>query len=321
MEASDSPSPPPKITVDAHIDLPWQFVKKGPFDLSLNNHGKISMVDFPRMQAGGLQSAFFALYISDYMQNDLTDSEVDELIDDQIYWVQSPEVKTCVTIDSAKRALRVLEAGRVPIFFGLEGGRLIHNNLARLAVLREAKVKYLTVTHNFTTDWADSATDKPTHDGLTTFGTEVVKECNKLGIILDISHASDKTAWDVIRVSSAPVIASHSGCRALVNLPRNIPDDLIKEIAKIGGVVHIPFARRFIGKPSDSIAQHVDHVVQLVGIDHVGIGSDLDGADMCDGAESVLSWKHVIQKGLHKRGYSTDAVTQVIGQNTMRLLM
>ena len=304
-------SQPKTVTVDCHIDIPWQMTKQGSFDLSLDNKGKYSQVDFPRMALGGLRAAVFALYLSDGMQ--------DELEDDSLFYIyrqismvrQQPK---CVIVKNSEEALSC-ESNSIPIFLGLEGGRLI--SLPRLGQLG---IRYLTITHNFNTSWADSSTDKPEHHGLTKFGRLVIRECNKLGIIPDVSHASDDTCWHVINESLKPVIASHSACRAIVDHPRNLSDKLIRAIAQTGGVVHIPFARRFIGPSWTCVADHIDHVVQLVGDKAVGIGSDLDGAEMADGIEDVTDWGRVVMEELSSRGYSDEVIANIAGLNTLRVL-
>jgi len=313
MEKLHSSSP--TMTVDAHIDTPWIMTKYGVFDLQ--DKQSLSMVDFPRMKIGGLQAAIFALYLSDALQDAVGPQKASDLINQQIAALKFQP--GCTIVDCTADAILVLQTRQVPIFLGLEGGRLIHGDLARLSELRRKGVRYLTITHNRNTDWADSATDIRYHGGLTRFGGEVVQEANSLGVLLDISHASDETAQAVMGNSTEPVIASHSGCRSLLNHPRNLSDNLIRALVRTGGVIHIPFARRFIGPKASGIADHIDHVVQLVGnANHVGIGSDLDGAEMVNGIHDVSCWRTAVS--LEKRGYSVDDINAIMGGNTLWVL-
>ena len=286
-------------TVDAHIDVPWQFQKHGPFDL--RDH-PTTAVDFKRMKEGDLHGIICALYLSDKMQDELGPEASAAAIDRQINWI------------------RLQTIPKPTVYLGLEGGRLIPD-IARLRWLAEAGIRYLTITHNRNTHWADSATDKPYHRGLTRFGFDVCAEAIELGVLLDISHASDETAEDVLYVAAqeVPVIASHSGCRAVLDHPRNISDHLMRMVADSGGVIHIPFARRFVGT-FDGVIDHIEHVMMVTGsYEYVGIGSDLDGAAMVEGLEDVSKWSRV-GNALAKRGYGDDVIAAITGRNTLRLL-
>ena len=311
------------MTLDCHIDTPWQFTKQGwkkprgstfTFDL---RQRQASAVDFPRMKEGGLDAAVFALYISDTMQDDLGSYDAWEAILAQISWLHLQP--GCSLVADRAAAEVAARNGDVPIFLGLEGGRLIGDTLSKLAVLALCGVRYLTVTHNRNTAWADSATDAPHNGCITAFGKQVVTEAERLGIIMDVSHGSDETALSIINMSTKPVIASHSGCRALVDHPRNLSDVLIQAIAQTGGVIHIPFARRFIGPSALGVIDHIHYVAQLVGVEHVGIGSDLDGAAMADGLEDVSCWSR-IRDGLSDAGYGEDSIDLITGGNTLRVL-
>lgn len=320
MENTDTPKSALEkqtLTVDAHIDSPWIMTKYGNFDLRL--WGGQSLCSFPQMAKGGLQSAIFSIYLPENTQDKVGDVGAAGLIDWQIRWLQLQT--SCKVVDSTSKALDCYNQSEVPIFLGLEGGRLIHNSLDRLAELREKGIRYLTLTHNRNTDWADSATDVPKHNGLSPFGTQVVRACESLGILVDVSHTSEDTSRMVLAMAAKPVIASHSGCKALLNHPRNLSDVLVRSIVRTGGVVHIPFARRFIGPRKEGVADHIDHVVQLVGsVLHCGIGSDLDGAQMADGIKDVSCWWDVTGAELLKRGYKDEDVRAITGGNTLRLL-
>lgn len=303
------------LTVDAHVDVPWMMTKQGKFDLQ-EYHPRTAL-DFPRMKKGGLQAAVFALYLSDALQDVITPQRASTLIDEQITTIKAQH--GCALVDYPAGAYDAYRNGLVPIFLGLEGGRLLHEDLSRLRELYSQGVRYLTVTHNSNTTWADSATDQPCCKGLTKIGLEIIQEAERLGVLIDVSHASDATCYALLHASTKPMIASHSGCRALVNHPRNLSDDLITQITKDHGVVHIPFAKAFIG--AWAIADHIDHVVQLTGSPlHVGIGSDLDGAVLVDGAQDVSCWYTACGTALLKRGYALSDIEAITGGNTLRLL-
>ena len=304
------------MTLDCHIDTPWQFTKQSTFTFDLRQR-QASAVDFPRMKAGGLDAAIFALYISDTMQDDLGSYDAWEAILAQVSWLHRQP--GCSLVADRAAAEVAARNGDVPIFLGLEGGRLIGDTLSKLAVLALFGVRYLTVTHNRNTSWADSATDTPYHGGLTRYGVDVVQEAARLGMLLDVSHSSDETCWATIGACCVPVIASHSGCRALLDHPRNLSNGLIRAIARTGGVVHIPFARRFIGPSALGVIDHINHVAQLVGVEHVGIGSDLDGATMADGLEDVSCWSR-IGNDLSDAGYGDADISLILGGNTLRML-
>jgi len=314
-------APRPPITVDAHVDVPWIMTKIGRFKLNEDNEGRFSEVDLVRMKKGGLQSAIFALYLSDSMQDQLGPSESLNYICRQIAFLENQ--LGMLLVDDPEIALDSVTVGITPIFLGLEGGRLINGDIRMLEKFRTLGVRYLTVTHNRSTEWADSATDLPKHGdaGLTMFGRNIVHEANRLGILMDVSHGSDATAWAILTEASLPVIASHSGCKELTNHPRNLSDYLLKAIARKKGVICIPFARRFAGSTFRSVVDHVDHVVQTTGsTTYVGIGSDLDGAGLASGIDDVSDWKKVVLDELANRGFSGKCIAAVAGGNILRVL-
>jgi len=226
---------------------------------------------------------------------------------------------------------------------GIEGGHAIEDSLSALREFYRLGVRYMTLTHTNTNNWADSAggIDSPAekrHGGLSDFGREVVREMNRLGMMVDISHVSDDTFRDAIETSQAPVIASHSSCRALTNVPRNLTDDMLKALAKNRGVVMINFYNGFInteyakpgtpapGKPAsaatlDMLMRHFEHAIKVAGIDHVGIGSDFDGVDglVPAGMEDVSKLPAITYE-LLKRGYSDADVKKLLGENLLRVM-
>lgn len=318
MEKVDAPVAEKEevIGVDLHVDVPWIMTKYRQFNLADGSPN--SMLSLKRMKDGGLHILFCALYLSETLQDDLGPSGVNAAIDRQISWLVG-NLGTSL-VDSALSAEHVLTWNATPIFLGLEGGRLLNGSLARLRRLRSIGVRYLTLTHNKRTQWADSATDTPYHKGLARFGIDVVKECNELGVFVDISHASDATAEVALSISTKPVLATHSGCRDLNPHPRNLPDHLIKEIAKKGGLIGVPFARKFTGNKWTSVAEHIDHIVQLVGPSYVGIGSDMDGAEMAEGIVDASDWKKVVIDEMYRRGYPDPDIIDIAGRNVLRLM-
>jgi membrane dipeptidase len=254
---------------------------------------------------------------------------------------------------------------------GVEGGHAIDGDLSVLRTYAELGIRYLTLTHTNHTPWADSASLPGTHNGLTGFGREVVREMNRLGMMVDISHVSDKTFLDVLETSSAPVIASHSSCRALANVPRNMTDDMLRALAKKGGVVHIDYNGGFLDDgfagrekaltaeqaeqnaiddrtprfgdrsqngpavrkinaqriaklgrlPLSRLLDHFEHAVKVAGVDHVGLGSDFDGADdeFPQGMEDISKTPNLV-RGLMERGFSDEDILKILGGNTLRVM-
>ncbi|HZV59014.1 MAG TPA: dipeptidase, partial [Candidatus Eremiobacteraceae bacterium] len=260
--------------------------------------------------------------------------------------------------------------GKIAALMGVEGGHMIHSDLTVLRRFASLGVRYMTLTHSGNVEWADSSTDKAVHHGLTQFGKEVVLEMNRLGVMVDISHVSDKTFYGALAISKAPLIASHSNCRAICNSPRNMTDQMIKDLAANDGVIQINYHVAFLSQEfrdaenkhpqiNDQIAaevkrrcgdneacqllegdrltreyvaagklprvsykkiiEHIDHAVKLVGTDHVGLGSDFDGANMPYGMEDAGKLP-MITEALLKKGYSEADIRKILGENTLRLM-
>lgn len=303
------------LTFDAHIDVPWQFTKQGVYNLWERGKGA---VDFPRMEKGGLASACFALYLSDPMQDRLGPEASLKVIYDQITCVR--DQSACRIVENINGATTAFVQNTVPIWFGLEGGRLLHNEERNLRKLRDQKVRYLTLCHNRNTDWCNSATDIPLHSkGLGPLARPIIKTCNELGIFLDVSHAHDSAIGEAWAISHKPIIATHSASRHLVDLPRNLNDTFAKMIMSGGGIIGVPFAKRFLGKYT--VAEHIDHFAQLISSPkHVGIGSDLDGAEMCDACPDASHWYDAFADDLSLLDWTDDAIADVAGNNFMRIL-
>jgi membrane dipeptidase len=232
-------------------------------------------------------------------------------------------------------------AGRIAGLLGLEGGHAIEDDLGNVENFHDLGIRYVTLTWSYSHDWADAAGDTPRHGGLTDFGREVVLEMNRLGMLVDVSHASDATFWDVMEVARAPVIASHSSARALVDVPRNLSDEMLRAIAQTGGVVLVNFGGAFIDPakagtwnaaqdlllhlgpspvPLARLLDHIDHVARVAGIDHVGLGSDFDGTlFLPEGVRDAAGLPNVTA-GLLARGHSEADVRKILGENLLRVL-
>jgi len=354
------------IVVDTHDDTTQRLLDPK-FDFGVRHTD--GSVDIPRMREGGLSAIFFSIWIP----GTVTGPTAVQRALDQIGAVRETvarhpnDLVLCTTADEIRHAKA---ANKIAVLIGVEGGHMINNSLANLDKFFALGVRYMTLTHTVNTDWADASTDKAAHNGLTDFGRQVVREMNRLGMMVDISHVADKTFYDVLAVSKAPVIASHSSCRALCSAPRNMTDDMIKALAAKGGVIQINYHIGFLSQQfqdaskahpelgkeieaeskkrcgdneacqlieadkitRDMVAQgklprvdwteiikHIDHAVKLAGVDHVGLGSDFDGADMPYGMEDVSDIPQ-ITNALLAKGYSPADVRKILGGNTLRLM-
>lgn len=297
-------------TVDLHLDTPWVMHKYGYFELS-GDGIRASGVSLSKLRQGRLDIPTFALYLSDQTQDQLGVGGTKQAIDKQVMWLSGQA--GCRVAKDSDEAQALIAGELQPMFLGLEGGRLINESRDRLRELRDVGVRYLTITHNKNTSWADSATDKAEHGGLTLLGQRLVEYASLIGVYPDISHSSDKTAEHVLDYSGGPVLATHSGCRSLVDHPRNLTDRLIGLVAETGGLIGVPFATRFV----KNVGDHIDHIVKLVGPDHVGIGSDIDGAACL--ISDVSEWKKVVMDELSARGYTDESIAKIAGGNVLRL--
>jgi len=354
------------IVVDTHVDttqrLFWEH-----FDLGTRS--STGQIDLPRMRAGGLGAVFFSIWMPGTLTGPAAVERALDLIDAVREQVarHSNNLVLALTTEDVRRAHA---AGKIAILMGLEGGHMIHNDLGVLRQFYALGVRYMTLTHTVNTDWADSSGDRPVHNGLTPFGRNVVREMNRLGMLVDISHVSDKTFWDALETSQAPLIASHSSCRALCAAPRNMSDDMIRALGQHGGVIQINFHVGFLSEAYRQAAQkiasemreateraeaacgsdlacqiyadarvseeltragklppvswetildHIDHAVKVAGVDHVGLGSDMDGAVMPVGMEDCTHLPQ-ITAGLLRRGYSPEAIRKILGGNLLRVM-
>jgi membrane dipeptidase len=344
---------------DGHNDLPWRLRTEGDVTFTKIDIGKrlpVGQTDIPRARTGGLKAQFWSVYIpSEHPNPARTVAEQIDLVHRMVErYPDDLEMAYC-----AADVERIVKAGKIASLIGIEGGVAIEDDLAMLRIFHKLGARYMTLTHNRTLAWADAATDEPRNDGLSAFGERVVKEMNRLGMLVDISHVAPSTMADVLRVSQAPVIASHSSAFALCPHPRNVPDDILKEVAKNRGVVMVNFFSGFLvpdaarmasearrelraqypdpaefakayeawfkthtlprGTIAD-VANHIDHIVQVAGIDHVGLGSDFDGITAWPvGLDDVSCFPRVTEE-LLKRGYSEPDIHKILGGNALRVL-
>ncbi len=356
--------------IDGHNDLPWQFRKYHNNDVEAVNlrvdcskgpHGLAT--DIPRLRAGGLGGQFWSVYIPPEFTNTVGPQAVLEQIDiaRQIINKYSDTFELALTADDIER---IFHSGKIASLIGMEGGMSIDNSLATLRMTYLLGARYMTLTHTKTLDWADAATDEPTHHGLTAFGEDVVREMNRLGMLVDISHVSEETMIAALKVSKAPVIFSHSNARALCDHVRNASDKVLKLLHENNGVIMVNFYPEYLtesirsayGKDkvvknrlkrmyaSDQarfekewadweaqhppkqnatlldVANHIDHIRQVAGIDNIGIGSDYEGfSGTPEGLEDVSCYPNLFVE-LLRRGYSEDDLKKIAGLNVIRAL-
>ncbi|MDG1875078.1 MAG: membrane dipeptidase [Mariniblastus sp.] len=322
---------------DGHNDLPWAMRTQAGSSFDNIDIAKPTKLhtDIPRLRKGGLKAQFWSVYVP--AGTDRTGKALIETLE-QIQLVHDmceryPDVFEMA--DKAADIERISKAGKIASMIGVEGGHSIQNSLQVLRELYDRGARYMTLTHSKTLAWADSATDDPKNNGLSPFGKEVVREMNRLGMLVDLSHVSPKCMQDALEVTQAPVIFSHSSARAICDVPRNVPDDVLKLTAKNGGVVMINFYSGFV-VPTDqlpksqtapkkfgdvnTICDHIDHVAKIAGIDHVGIGSDYDGVSSLPvGLKDVSGYPNITQELLN-RGYTQEKIHKVLGGNVLRAL-
>lgn len=354
------------LVIDTHADTTQRLMHDG-FDLGVR-HGDGS-VDIPRLREGGVGAIFLAIWIP----GTITGPEAVRRALEQIEAVRRQVALHSSDFALARTAAEIRharEGGRIAALMGVEGGHMINHDLNVLRRYASLGVSYMTLTHTRTTDWADASTDKPVHNGLSGFGKQAVAEMNRLGMIVDVSHVSDKALSDVLEISRAPVFASHSSCRALCDTPRNLSDEMIQGVAARGGLIQINFHMGFISQQfrnaqkarpelerqleeeigkrcgenmacrlleSDrivrtlvgegklprvewtEIVRHIDHAVKIAGADHVGLGSDFDGAEMPYGMEDA-SRLPLITDALLRKGYSEGDIQKILGGNMLGLM-
>jgi membrane dipeptidase len=354
------------IVIDTHNDITTPMTNDD-YDLG-GTPPTPYRTSIERMKKGGLTAEFFSLYVKPwYVEHGGAARRTLDMID-SVYRAIERHPRDLMLATSAADIRRAKQQGKIAALMGIEGGHAIEDSLPTLREFYRLGVRYMTLTWNNTNNWADSNRGPATHHGLSDFGKEVVREMNRLGMLVDISHVSDETMNAALDVSKAPIIASHSSARALSNVPRNIPDDILRRIAKNGGVVQVNFYSLFVDEktvrpqsdardarikaqqaaidekykddperraeesdkleaanplpplPISKLIDHIDHIVKVAGIDHVGIGADFDGAnDMPEGAQDVSMLPNITYE-LLKRGYSEPDIRKILGENLLRVM-
>src|SRR5438876_3199951 len=354
------------IVLDTHDDTTQRFFSTD-FDIAKRNAD--GSIDIPRMREGGMNAIFFSIWIDGRIMGPPAVQKALDQIDAVHETVRrnSKDMAFCRTADDVRRAHA---QGKIAALMGVEGGHMIGNDIRIVRIYSDLGVRYMTLSHFYNDEWADFSTDKPAHNGLTDYGKEIVREMNRQGMLVDISHVSDKTFYDALAVSKAPLIASHSSCRALCNHPRDMTDEMIKALAAKGGVIQINYEKSFIdesyrqasekvsggvvamfeqlkkqcgddeeclGKKMnetekqataegklphvtwEKIVDHIDHVAKLAGADHVGLGSDLEGATMPEGMDDCTHLPKITE-ALMRKGYSDDDIRKILGGNLLRVM-
>ncbi len=310
--------------IDSHCDTPMKFTD----DFDLGKRTSFTKIDLPKMQEGMVDAVFMVAYLKQEDRNETASRAATQKAIDILYKIAEQVERNADRIGLAYTSddlIQLKNAGKKAIFLGIENGYAIGKEIRNLTLFKQMGISYITLCHNGSNDICDSAKGEEEHNGLSEFGKEVVREMNRLGIMIDISHASEKTVYDVLETSKVPVIASHSSAKALCDHPRNLTDDQIKAIAAKGGVVQVCLYNWFISKqPNPNISDaidHINHIVRLVGIDHVGIGTDFDGDDTeklkgCKASNELIS----LTVELLRQGYTPEELDKLWGDNLLRVL-
>ncbi len=359
------------LTVDTHCDTPLNMLGSG-FDIGRRHQAPQSRVDLPRMKAGGLDALFFAVFTGQKPRTPQNYDEAYRLANQMIDSSRAAMKKYDSLAElalTADDATRLEKAGKRAIYLGMENGFPIGKKLERVEEFYRKGIRYITLCHSYNNDLCDSSTDPkgPEHNGLSEFGRQVVREMNRLGIMIDVSHISDNAFFEVLEASAAPVIASHSSVRAIARHNRNMTDEMIRQLAQKGGVIQICLLDEYVKDPDTTSTRyrldqemrqtyrarseqmsdaektefrnkwnemrqnnpkklptvadyvdHIDHVVKLAGIDHVGIGSDFDGGGALADCQDVSQFPNITRE-LLARGYSENEIAKIWGGNFFRV--
>jgi len=355
------------IVIDTHADTTQRLIFDPKFNIA-ERHGD-GNIDIPRMRDGGMDALFFSIWVPSEVTGPIAVKRAFDQIDAVREAVrQHPDALMLAT--TAADVRKAASEKKIAALMGVEGGHMIDDDIRQLRNFAALGVRYMTLTHFKNNNWADSSTDKPQHNGLTAFGKDVVREMNRLGMMIDISHVADKTFFDVLALTTAPVIASHSSSRVIANHPRNMTDEMMKALARNGGVIMINYHAGFLSEEFrvaaekehgdvvtamsamskkcggneacttmeseridhelmakgtlpkvgwEKIVEHIDHAVKVAGADHVGLGSDFDGATMPLGMEDVSKLPKITEALLAK-GYTPQDVTKILGGNILRVM-
>jgi membrane dipeptidase len=315
--------------IDGHNDLPWAIRESetSPRDVNAPEHNLRNRTpfhtDIERLRAGMVGAQFWSVYIP-FSATDEGAAKVQlEEMDIVLQMIRRyPDVFE-LALD-ASDVERIYAGGKIASMIGMEGGHAIENSLGALRAFHALGARYMTLTHNGTLDWADSANDEQRHGGLTRFGEEVVREMNRLGMLVDLSHTSPETMNDALDVAEAPVIWSHADTKGRRDHPRNVPDQVLRRLPDNGGVVMVTFVPSFLTANDEAtiadVADHIEHVASLAGIDHVGIGSDFDGISSTPvGLEDVSTYPRLFAE-LSRRGWSETELAKLAGENILRVM-
>ncbi len=355
------------IVIDSHDDTTQRLLFDKTFNISVRQ--KNGNIDIPRMREGGLDALFFSIWVPSDITGAPAVTRAMALID-AVHKAVKAHPNDLMLATTAAEVRRAAAEHKIAALMGVEGGHMINDDLGQLRKYAALGVRYLTLTHFKNNTWADSSTDTPAHNGLTPLGKDVVRELNRLGMMVDVSHVADKTFYDALAVTMAPVLASHSSCRAIANHPRNMTDDMLRALAKNGGVVMINYHAAFLSEEFrvasekksgnivaamdamskkcggneacttmegeridheammsgalpkvtwEKIVEHIDHAVKVAGADHVGLGSDFDGATMPLGMEDASKLPKITDALLEK-GYSEQDIEKILGGNILRVM-
>jgi membrane dipeptidase len=354
--------------IDGHNDYPWEVRQRAQGDLSkldMRVPQPEIMTDLPRLKAGGVGGQFWSVYVPSPPAGTDPAISVTQTLEqiDVVHRMVARYPDQLALALSADDIERAHKQGKIASLIGMEGGHSINSSLAALRMMYRLGARYMTLTHSLNTPWADSATDSPKLDGLSPFGEQVVQEMNRLGMLVDLSHVSPATMSDALRISTAPVIFSHSSARALTDVPRNVPDEILRDLPRNGGIIMVTFVPGFvspevaewnkretaertrltgtlgtdegaINKALDEwrktnpaprasliqVADHIDHIRKVAGIDHIGLGSDFDGITSVPvGLEDVSTFPMLIAE-LLRRGYTDDDVRKIASRNILRVM-
>jgi membrane dipeptidase len=327
------------LLIDTHNDVTSRTVEG--FDIGpRNTSDRSTHTDLVRMKEGGIGAQFFAVYVAaNYVNGNHSANRTLQMIDTVRHDIVGKYPNDFVFATSVAEIEAAHKKGKIAALMGIEGGHAIEDSVRLLRDYYALGIRYMTLTHSNTNNWADSSgditrTDVQHHNGLTDFGKEVVREMNRLGMMVDIAHVADKTFWDALEVSKAPIFSSHSSCRALADVPRNMTDEMIVALAKKGGVVQINFSCGFLkagaggGRGASpgpratlaDVVAHIDHVKQIASVDAVGIGSDFDGIGCTpEGLDDVSKFPN-LTRALLEKGYSAEDIRKIYGGNLLRVM-
>jgi len=356
------------ILIDTHNDITSRTVEGADIGKpSAETHS-----DLPRMKQGGMGAQFFAVFVAaSYVEGNHSANRTLQMIDTVKHDIVERYPNDFVFARCAADVRRAHQQHKIAALMGIEGGHAIEDSLRLLRRYYDEGVRYMTLTHSNSNHWADSSGDvRKLNNGLSPFGKEVIAEMNRLGMIVDIAHVSDKTFWDALETSKAPIFSSHSSCRAISPVPRNLSDEMIRALARKGGVVQINFdcgylnpaaakasaarmeklqpvlaelRQKYAGDPQAmrkiyrearsalppdpaihatlaDVVRHINHVVEIAGVDHVGLGSDFDGVQCVpEGLSGVQMWPN-LTRALLEEGYTAEEIRMIYGENTLRLM-